>query len=65
VAKVREIESDRRYERKLLKERAEEDEQFGHKQKFVTSAYRKKLEEEKQWEYEDRLADKVCVCVCV
>jgi hypothetical protein len=29
------------------------------------SAYRKKLEEEKQWEYEDRLADKVCVCVCV
>ena len=56
---MREIESDRRYERKLLKERKEEDEQFGDKQKFVTSAYRKKLEEEEKWAYEDRLADKV------
>ena len=64
VAKVREIESDRRYERKLLKERKEEDEEFGDKQKFVTSAYRKKLLEEQKWEYEDRLADKVRgVCV--
>lgn len=59
VAKVREIESDRRYERKLLKERKEEDEQFGDKQKFVTSAYRKKLLEEEKWAYEDKLAEKV------
>lgn len=59
VAKVREIESDRRYERKLLKERKEEDEEFGDKQKFVTSAYRKKLLEEEKWVYEDKLADKV------
>jgi hypothetical protein len=59
VARVRGIESDRRYERKLLREREQEDEEFGDKQKFVTSAYRKKLEEEEKWAYEDRLADKV------
>lgn len=59
VAKVREIESNRRFERKLLKEREQEDAEFGDKQKFVTSAYRKKLLEEQKWEHEDRLADKI------
>jgi len=59
VAKVREIESNRRFERKLLKEREQEDAEFGDKQKFVTSAYRKKLLEEEKWEHEDRLADKI------
>jgi coiled-coil domain-containing protein 55 len=54
AAKVREKEKDRRFERKLLKERNEEDGEFGDKPKFITSAYKHKLQEDKQWEYEDR-----------
>lgn len=42
--------------RQLLKERQQEDEEFCTMPKFVTSAYKKKLEEEKKWEYEDKLA---------
>jgi hypothetical protein len=32
-----------------LKERQKEDGQFADEEKFVTSAYRRKLEEDKQW----------------
>lgn len=45
------------YEKKLAKERAAEDDQFGDKDKFVTSAYKKKLAERKAWEEEQRLLD--------
>lgn len=45
------------YEKKLAKERATEDDQFGDKDKFVTSAYKKKLAERKAWEEEQRLLD--------
>ena len=56
MAKVREKEKERIYERKLLKERQVEDAQFGADQpKFITAAYKQKLAEEKIWEYEDRL----------
>ena len=54
VSKAREIEKDRIYERKLLKERKQEDELFGDKEKFVTGAYREKLAQEAKWEYEDK-----------
>lgn len=39
-------------ERRLAKEREAEDHLFGDKEKFVTAAYKKKLEEEKKWKEE-------------
>lgn len=54
TAKLREKEKDRIYERKLLKEREVEDKEFGDKPKFMTAAYKKKLQEDQKWEYEDR-----------
>lgn len=56
TAKLREKEKDRIYERKLLKEREVEDKEFGDKPKFMTAAYKKKLQEDQKWEYEDRQA---------
>ncbi|KDO30137.1 hypothetical protein SPRG_05329 [Saprolegnia parasitica CBS 223.65] len=56
-AKVREIEHDRIRERRLLKEREEDDKIHGDKEKFITSSYKRKLMEAKRWEEEDaRLA---------
>ena len=52
-AKTREREDARVFERKLLRERAAEDAQFGDKERFVTSAYKRKLQEQQQWELED------------
>eukprot|EP00873_Tetraselmis_striata_P035740 jgi/Tetstr1/456004/TSEL_042782.t1 len=48
-AKERKKEQDILYERQLERERKVEDELFGDKDKFVTAAYKKKLEEDKQW----------------
>ncbi len=70
---MREKEKDRIYERFvcqfcalahllcriLLKERKQEDAEFGDKDKFITSAYKKKLIEDQKWEYEDKLADEI------
>lgn len=53
-AKIREKEKERVYEKKLLKERLEEDKIYGDQPKFLTSAYKKKLMEQKKWEYEER-----------
>lgn len=54
MAKVREKEKERIFERKLLKERTVEDEQFPDQPKFITTAYKNKLLEEKKWNYEDQ-----------
>jgi coiled-coil domain-containing protein 55 len=54
MSKLREVEKDRIYERKLLKERKQEDELFADTEKFVTSAYREKLEQDAKWDYEDK-----------
>ena len=54
TAKVREKEKERIFEKKLLKERKEEDEKFGDQEKFVTSAYKQKMLEAQKWEYEDK-----------
>ena len=54
TATVREKEKDRIFERKLLKDRKQEDEQYGDKPKFVTAAYKQKLMETQKWEYEDK-----------
>jgi hypothetical protein len=54
-AEIRKREQDIIYERKLQKERSKEDHLFGDKDKFVTSAYRKKLEEQQKWLEEERI----------
>ena len=54
TATVRDKEKERIFERKLLKERKQEDEEFGDKEKFVTAAYKQKLMESQKWEYEDK-----------
>ncbi|DBA72349.1 hypothetical protein WJX79_002770 [Trebouxia sp. C0005] len=45
------------YERRLAKERSAEDHLFGSKEKFVTAAYKCKLEEEKRWLAEEKLRE--------
>ena len=57
TSKIREKEQERMKERKLIRERQKEDELYGDTEKFMTSAYKKKLEEEKKWEYEDKLTE--------
>ena len=42
---------------RLAKERSAEDHLFGDKEKFVTAAYKKKLEEEKQWLAAEKLRE--------
>jgi hypothetical protein len=59
TAKMREKEKERVYEKQLLKERQIEDQEFGDKPKYMTAAYKKKLIEDKKWEYEDKLADEI------
>lgn len=53
--KVRARESEIAYERKLAKERSKEDHLYEGKDKFVTSAYKKKLAEQAKWLEEERL----------
>lgn len=43
------------YERKLAKERSKDDHLYAEKDKFITSAYKKKLAEQTKWMEEDRL----------
>lgn len=52
-AQTRELERERIYERKLVKERKKEDELYGDKPMFVTEGYKKKLEEQRRREEED------------
>lgn len=63
TAKIREKERDRVYERKLLKERLEEDKLLGinseETTKFMTSAYKEKLLEDQKWKYEEKLIEEV------
>jgi coiled-coil domain-containing protein 55 len=54
TASVRVKEKDRIYEKKLLKERKLEDEEYGDKPKFMTTAYKNKLMESQKWEMEDK-----------
>lgn len=56
---MREKEKERVYEKQLLKERQIEDKEFGDKPKYMTTAYKKKLVEDKKWEYEHKLADEI------
>ncbi|CAN0221090.1 unnamed protein product [Ectocarpus sp. 12 AP-2014] len=57
-AKMRAVESDRIFDRKLQKEREAQDKLEGEAtMKFVTSAYKKKLMEQKKWELQQQLED--------
>ncbi|KAJ4969754.1 hypothetical protein NE237_002853 [Protea cynaroides] len=56
-AKVREKEHEIIYERKLAKERNKEEHLFADKDRFVTSAYKKKLAEQAKWLEEERLRE--------
>ncbi|VFQ67236.1 unnamed protein product [Cuscuta campestris] len=56
-AKQREREHEIVYEKKLAKERSKDDHLFADKEKFLTSAYKKKLLEHQKWEHEERLRE--------
>ncbi|CAG9463019.1 unnamed protein product [Pedinophyceae sp. YPF-701] len=57
-AEERKREEDLRHERRVQREQAAEDHLFGDKEKFVTGAYRKKLEEDKRWLAEQEKRDR-------
>eukprot|EP00937_MAST-01D_sp_MAST-1D-sp2_P007362 g7362.t1 len=52
-AKVRAREDEAAYERKMLRERAAEDALYGDKEAFVTTAYKRKLQEQQRWREEE------------
>ena len=52
--KDREIENEKVFERKLVKEAEEEAHLYGDKEKFMTSAYRRKLQARDEYEEEQR-----------
>lgn len=56
-AERRKLENERRNERLIQKERAAEGDQYRDKEAFVTSSYRKKLEEFNKLEEEERRQD--------
>jgi hypothetical protein len=58
-AERRKREQERRVEREVQKEREAEGEEFKDKDEFVTSAYRKKLEEFKKLDEEERRQDQI------
>ncbi|KAK9810734.1 hypothetical protein WJX73_003832 [Symbiochloris irregularis] len=58
-AKERQREQDVVYERRLAKERQAEDHLFGDKDRFVTAAYKRKLEEDQKWLAEEKLREEI------
>lgn len=56
-AEERQREHDIIYERKLAKERSKDDHLYAEKDKFITSAYKKKLAEQAKWIEEERLRE--------
>jgi coiled-coil domain-containing protein 55 len=54
AAEQRKREQERTRDRKIAKELQKEKEQFGESEVFVTSAYKKKLQEDKIWEEEEK-----------
>ncbi|GFQ05747.1 nuclear speckle splicing regulatory protein 1 [Phtheirospermum japonicum] len=56
-AKQREKEHEVIYERKLAKERSKDEDIYADKDKFVTSAYKKKLAEQAKWLEEERIRE--------
>ena len=46
------------YERKIAKQRSKEDHLYADKDRLVTSAYKKKLEEQRKWMEEEGLRER-------
>ena len=46
------------YERKIAKQRSKDDHCYADKDKFMTSAYKKKLEEQRKWMQEEGLRER-------
>ena len=68
TAERRKLEQDIIYERKVQREMEKEGKVYGDKDTFLTSAYRKKLEERRQMEEElkqeeAKEGEKSCLCV--
>ena len=57
AAEDRKKENDRLYERKQIKDRLVDDHLHEDKEKFITSAYKEKLREDKLWEVEEKIRD--------
>ncbi|XP_050348221.1 nuclear speckle splicing regulatory protein 1 [Nymphalis io] len=57
TANKRKLENERRIERQIQKEREKEGDEFADKEVFVTSAYKKKLEELRQEEEKEKYED--------
>lgn len=56
-AKIREIENERIRERRLLNERRADDALYADKEKLVSASYKRKLQEQRQWDEEDARLD--------
>lgn len=56
-AAERKREDDLQYEKKLLREKKQELDEFGDTEKFITSSYRKQMEENKRWVAEKEQRD--------
>ena len=54
AAEIRKIDDERVFQMKLKKEADEDADEYGDKEKFVTSAYKEKLIEMKRWKEEDK-----------
>ncbi|XP_055339421.1 nuclear speckle splicing regulatory protein 1-like [Paramacrobiotus metropolitanus] len=59
ASKEREKEYERRVERKIQKEREAEGDAFGDKEQFVTSAYKKKLQEQREAEAREKALERI------
>jgi len=59
TAAKRNLESERRYERRSVKERKTEDDMFGDKEKFLTPAYKEKMQKLEEAEQEQLRRDKL------
>ena len=58
-AALRQLEYERRQDRKIQREREEEGDIFSDKESFVTGAYRKRMEEKERLDEEERNQDKI------
>ena len=59
AAAERQMEYERRQDRKIQKEREAEGDLFGDKEAFVTSSYRKRMEEREKIEAEERRQEQI------
>jgi coiled-coil domain-containing protein 55 len=59
AAAERQMEFEKRQDRKIQKEREAEGDEFGDKEAFVTASYRKRMEERQKLEEEERRQDQI------